>query len=511
MRSTKRFRYFRASLPSSRWDNSALMMPAVEFNYKAPVARAGGGIRIAPNFPTDTGPINMALATARNSEVPRLLKKSGELTKEDDSILYYHLQSNEPVYVGKDESDEIFNGVWLNESAIQKLPTAWNNMLKLREMLLKRGEGEYRDRSAFEMILAGRDTRNDSFKSPRCYKIGFTVFPLEPETDMLECGMVEPNKVMIEHQELIVDASRLAAAITTEIVEANAPPEVLKMLARRAAIDVPMMIGSEKNIYSTTCQLNFSDGDEASLEIALGDDGTLHVDVHDDIRQWTTLISLSNNVTGYWPGRTLITSHRIYAVMAPFTVLLCKAANPHLSIRPELMVGSDRAPYLPSVSSVPTLDPEEHISARVTAVNYSNEAIMNRSPLLAREHSSILLQKFETNGELPRSPHALPSALMAFGTRKNQFEWLACATAWEKALLARMNDSYVLPSTIEISRLFRWREAGVTHMPDVQRIQKVLDGNEDTPENRQQDEEDEEFAERCREQLSQGCFEDAET
>lgn len=78
------------------------------------------------------------------------------------------------------------------------------------------------------------------------------------------------------------------------------------------------------------------------------------MDDKDDMRRWAVLLGLGNICAGKWPGRTMITDIRCYAVMALFTVLLFKAARSHKSLGPVSMGDSTRQPYIPA-TEVPQL------------------------------------------------------------------------------------------------------------------------------------------------------------
>jgi hypothetical protein len=105
-------------------------------------------------------------------------------------------------------------------------------------------------------------------------------------------------------------------------------------------------------------QLNWSNVDEVTLELSIGEVGGLHVDFHDCPRQWTVLLSLSNILDGHWPGRTIVTDLRLYAVMAPMTALLFKGVRTHISLGPIAMADSTKKPYKPA-AEVPKLKPSE--------------------------------------------------------------------------------------------------------------------------------------------------------
>ncbi|CZR63736.1 uncharacterized protein PAC_13633 [Phialocephala subalpina] len=395
-------------------------MAQVEFNFKAPVARADGGINIEPNFSLETGLINKALATARNSECPTMIKEAGGLSlAEHTSIQYHRLRSKV--------------GVWVEAPGDEdERPTAMSNAIKLREMLLERGTGKYSKHSAIEVILAGRDFTSDDHKARRSYPLGMGVNSQEDD-----CGMELTNAAMLRNREKIAEVARLCEAISREILEEIAPQDVLDRLKKRAAIDVPMVIGSEKNYLTTR---------------TTSDDGLF--------------FSLSNNLPGYWPGRAIISSLRIYAVIAPFTALIFKGVHPHKSFGSVKMTGSTRPPYVPSVPNVPSLDPEKYIHARLMVVNYPKESIVEKSPLMVRTRTSKLLQGPQN---LPSdNPQALPSALMAFGTLRNRHEWLARKDAWSAA--------------------------------------QVLDGNTLTLENAARDKADAEWHKKCRSHLSMHTF-----
>jgi hypothetical protein len=121
-----------------------LNVPIAEFNFHPPVIHDDGRITIEHNFPK-TGPINKALAIARNSEVHPLLKEAGHITQEEnDQIRMHHCQSKQKVYIGA-RGDEQFEGCWLDEAAICELPSTYAQMVELGELCLRRAQASLRE------------------------------------------------------------------------------------------------------------------------------------------------------------------------------------------------------------------------------------------------------------------------------------------------------------------------------------------------------------------------------
>lgn len=82
--------------------------------------------------------------------------------------------------------------------------------IKVREIILSSGEGNHNDKSAFEMILAGRDFTDDAHKARRTYPLGMSVNPQKTE-----CGMEPTNAAMLQHQE---DVAVLARTATSQLL-----------------------------------------------------------------------------------------------------------------------------------------------------------------------------------------------------------------------------------------------------------------------------------------------------
>ncbi|KAG4429024.1 hypothetical protein IFR05_015497 [Cadophora sp. M221] len=96
------------------------------------------------------------------------------------------------------------------------------------------------------------------------------------------------------------------------------------------------------------------ENEDAALFI--GDAGQLHLDNFDEFGGWSVLLGLSNIPSGRWPGRTLIISLRLYAVLTPITALVFKAVQPHISFGQIEMGDTSREPYQPSIPDVPILN-----------------------------------------------------------------------------------------------------------------------------------------------------------
>jgi len=160
-----------------------------------------------------------------------------------------------------------------------------------------------------------------------------------------------------------------------------------------------------------------------SLEQELGEVGGLHIDGNDDCRRWTVLLSLDHSPPNTWPGRTLITALRVYAVMAPLCALIFRGVQPHLSLPPIPMGDSQRAPWIPSVPELMKLDIGKYIYARLKVVNYPKESLHERAPAVLRTKHPVQLnlEGGAINGlDASLSPEELPEALAAFGTKKHQ-------------------------------------------------------------------------------------------
>lgn len=165
------------------------------------------------------------------------------------------------------------------------------------------------------------------------------------------------------------------------------------------------------NSVLATAQLNISDVGDVKLEVSLGQVGRTHINFNDDLRRWTVLLSLDNIPGRYWPGRTMITSLRVYAVMAPGCALVFKAVHPHLSLGPIPMRDSKRNLYEPS-ALVTRLDPNEYMYLRAKIPVYPRTKIMNSSPALIR---NITPKLYLPENSLPFSrPEALAASTSAW-------------------------------------------------------------------------------------------------
>ncbi|KAE9378876.1 hypothetical protein N431DRAFT_325970 [Stipitochalara longipes BDJ] len=435
-----------------------------QFNFNAPVVHEDGRITIEPNFPT-SGPINKALAIARNSEVHPLLKEAGHLTAEEDSsIRMHHCQSEQKIFVGP-KGEEQFDGCWLDEAAIRRLPSAHAQMVELRQLCLRRSEDNKSHKSDLELMLAaGADN-----PKRRDYKLGFTINP-----QGTQINAAKTNDKTLAQPDLIARTSELAASISTDLVRAYAPSEIIALLEIQADKDVPLTYGHTENRLFTSLQLNFSNVDDVDLQVAIGEVGGLHVDFHDCHRQWTVLLSLTNILDGYWPGRTVITDLRLYAVMAPMTAMIFKGVRPHISLGPIRMTGSTRNAYVPA-DEVPKLDPTKYVLSRIMVVGYPKAEVVEKSPSLIRQTTPAFLRG--KDALFTSGPELLPFAIAAYGTMENQFTWHAQAAACNMARRAVQNPAIVIPSAQTIADMFAYQKDGQILTADLVKIQATLDAN----------------------------------
>ncbi|KAB8296385.1 hypothetical protein EYC80_009135 [Monilinia laxa] len=446
------------------------------FNYQLPVRNESGtkkGYIIMPNFDTATGPINQKLAIIKNSECPELLKVPGHLTKEeDDSICCHELESGQPYYVSAGPEDEspIHTVQYFGQEDVETITPAYEAMKEAREIALRKGIGpkSRSDVSEFEQLMSTSKTRNRRF-----YPQGFTITPQE---DAICAAPV--TAVMMDNAETTGKLNRLIAIAARHLLESCAPKEVLDHLKKQSESAVPLTFGDEHNKYFSTVQYNYSGADVASLELAIGDVGALHIDGHDDPTLWTVLLILSNIPKGYWPGRTFISSLRVYATMGPMTALIFKAVHPHVSMGPISMENSNRAPYqsyLPK--SIEIMDHRLYHYSRLAAVCYPKKTIMRKSPALIRRSTPAILQR--RIGLRSSLPEAHPVAIAAFGSCRNQMEFLARLEAHDMMTQVRINPALIMPSADWFAQKWRWRQDGEIMTPTVSRIQAVIDGPSD--------------------------------
>ncbi|PVH86286.1 hypothetical protein DL98DRAFT_526818 [Cadophora sp. DSE1049] len=476
-----------APLSTAQRESNALRPPLlsnskVEYNFRSPKLLSNGRLLIEPTFPT-TGPINRALAIAQNSEIPFIYQQPGETTAEEDmSMGYTRLISAQPIDVGH-EGDSSFTAMFLNEKALQERGRAHQLMEEVKKDLLRRGTGVHADESALERLLAGNRTPKYRF-----YKLGATI---NPQQTSIQSAKV--NKAILNNSNPVAEVIHKLAQAAVEILESVVLPELLDMLKRHADKNVPFVFG----------HINYSAINGLSLKITLGEVGGLHLDGRDDPASWTVLMSLSNSPDGYWPGRTLITSLRVYAVMAKVTALIFKGIHPHISLGPTAIGNSPRAPYVPSVP-VSSLDPNLYIYSRLMIVNYAKESIKDNSPALIRTRTPKILRT--PCLEIFNAPDALPFALLAFGTLRNQHEWHAMKDACNDARRALNSPSTVLRSAEEIGKRWRWKENRQIQTPRTERIQAVLDANTHTAENALMDMEYQKYKDQCVASRSQDWF-----
>ncbi|TEY22097.1 hypothetical protein BOTCAL_1613g00010 [Botryotinia calthae] len=308
-----------------------------------------------------------------------------------------------------------------------------------------------KDVSEFEQRMMGGPKKK--VLDRRAYVQGFTI---TQQQDAICAAQL--NAAIIANAESTGRLNQLVAIAAGHLLANCAPKAVLDRLAKQTESTVPVTFGHEDNKFFSTVQYNYSGVEINSLEVSLGNFGALHIDGHDDPTLWTVLLVLSNIPESYWPGRTFISSLRVYATMGPMTALVFKAVHPHISLGP-IPMGKTERPQL-------------------VAVCYPKEKVMRETPALIRRSTPLILQTIK--GLRSSLPEAHPIAIAAFGTRRNQMEFLARLEAQDKTKIHRINPSLKMPTADLFVQLWSWEENGVTMKPRVSRIQAVLDGDGET-------------------------------
>lgn len=244
---------------------------APQFNYKPAVKKGEGRFFIEPNFPP-SGPVNRALAVARNSEIPeyvpnnvlhlfiplntpllplllivllttldfiRLLREKGQLTEaENQSILYQHLKTDEVQYLGTEKKYTTLMGYLDPKSFHDRCTNAYNAAVDAQKMALRRDERKPSE-SKLEMILGG-GKRSEK----RCYTLGFTV-----NQQGNTAGVAPINKVMAEKEntDYVIRFLRLITLALVESIETIVSSEELDLVRMQREIDVPFTFGDTFN------------------------------------------------------------------------------------------------------------------------------------------------------------------------------------------------------------------------------------------------------------------------
>ncbi|KAF7959727.1 hypothetical protein EAE96_001337 [Botrytis aclada] len=451
------------------------------FNYQAPIPNDTGrkdGYLILPNFNTFTGPVNQHLAIIKNSECPELLKEAGHTSKEEDEAACCHeMFFNQPYYVasGPKDEDPVFTAQFFGEEDVKDITPAYEAMKEVREIAHRKGadSNSRNDVSEFEQRMMGGSKMK--LRQRRSYVQGFTI---TQQQDSICAAPV--NAAIIDNAESTGRLNQLVAIAASHLLANCAPKEVLDRLAKQAESAVPVTFGHEDNRFFSTVQYNYSGTEMASLEMSLGNFGALHIDGNDDSAMWTVLLVLSNIPESYWPGRTFISSLRIYATMGPMTALVFKAVHPHISLGPIPMGESKRLQYVYLPEKTHIMDPVLYNRSRLVAVCYPKENIIRETPALIRRSTPKILQTIK--GVRSSLPEAHSIAIAAFGTYRNQTEFLARLEAHDKAKMHRINLSLKMPTADLFVQLWSWEENGVTMTPRVSRIQAVLDSDGETKE-----------------------------
>ncbi|KAF7881857.1 uncharacterized protein EAF02_006545 [Botrytis sinoallii] len=451
------------------------------FNYQAPISNNTGrkdGYLILPNFNTSTGPINQKLAIIKNSECPELLKVAGHTSKaEDEAACCHEMFLNQPYYVasGPKDKDPVFTAQFFGESDVKNITLAYEAMKEAREIAHRKSAdpNSRNDVSEFEQRMIGGSKKK--ILQRRAYVQGFTI---TQQQDAICAAQL--NAAIIENAESTGRLNQLIAIAAGNLLANCVPKEVLARLAKQAESAVPITFGHEDNKFFSTVQYNYSGVEIASLEMSLGNFGALHIDGHDDSAMWTVLLVLSNIPESYWPGRTFVSSLRIYATMGPMTALVFKAVHPHISLGPIPMGESKRLRYAYLPEKTHIMDSVLYNQSRLVAVCYPKGTVMRETPALLRRSTPKILQTIK--GVRSSLPEAHPIAIAAFGTLRNQMEFLARLEAHDKVKMNRINPSLKMPTADLFVQLWSWEENGVTMTPRVSRTQAVLDSDGETKE-----------------------------
>ncbi|KAK6593339.1 hypothetical protein H4I96_11274 [Botrytis cinerea] len=377
------------------------------------------GYLILPNSSTETGPINQKLAIIKNSECPELLIVAGHTSKEEDQAAHCHeMFFNQPYYIasGPKDDDPVFTAQFFGEKDIKNIPLAYKAMREAREITHRKSTDRNSQNDVSEFEQRMIGGSKKKVLDRRAYVQGFTI---TQQQDAICAAQL--NAAIIANSESIGRLNQLVAIAAGHLLANCAPKEVLDHLAKQAESAVPVTFGHEDNKFFSTVQYNYSGVEIESLEVSLGNFGALHIDGHDDPTLWT-------------------------------------AVHPHISLGPIPMGKSERP--------------------RLVAVCYPKEKVMRETPTLIRRSTPLILQTIK--GLRSSLPEAHPIAIAAFGTRRNQMEFLARLEAHDKTKIHRINPSLKMPTADLFVQLWSWEENGVTMTPRVSRIQAVLDGDGET-------------------------------
>lgn len=211
------------------------MSSPVEFNYSLPIQREDGHAYHMPNY---TG--KLWLARLRNAEVPELINDAiGYLTAEEDrSIQMNRIPPNQKVFVNKDENAS-FTAQQVDSKTIQEnLPSfVMEGILKLRKILLRRGEGEDSENCRFEKIL-----RSEKGAKSRVYTMGWSI---PPNGD--SGGVATTALGHFKHRDELAEVVQLIAKVSQAIIRYVTPAEELRVLELQSEIDAAYTVGDEEN------------------------------------------------------------------------------------------------------------------------------------------------------------------------------------------------------------------------------------------------------------------------
>jgi hypothetical protein len=195
---------------------------------------------------------NRDIYRAKNSEIPFLLQRKGQLTTEEDrDIQYTNLHDQEKFFVG-DDARQSFNGAWLNEMTTKiiktldpNLHTVWDVMAELRKIILER-DPEFPTESRLERLLKGSNAGSGQ-KQRQDITLGFTNTPQE---DSIQMQPVTSKMMKPENLKFVSRATYLSSIVATEVLRFCAPPEVVKLLEEYTLIQGSNCIGHAESLTS---------------------------------------------------------------------------------------------------------------------------------------------------------------------------------------------------------------------------------------------------------------------
>ena len=170
------------------------------------------------------------------------------------------------------------------------------------------------------------------------------------------------------------------------------------------------------------------------------------------------------------------------------------------------MANSILEPYLSSIPGIADMDPLKFPYTLLKVVYYPKEAIHIHSTEFLKHDDLKNLKLPRGLKDAVRLPLALPPAISQFGTLDHQFSSLARMQAVQMAHMSVRNPAKVLPSAKAIANMYRWKENGAIKIPDIEVIQRVLDGNTPSRYDDQHRHRLAQYAQECNQRLSMHSF-----